>query len=158
MLQHVCSSACFCHASMRRTCLAAALDADETVSFGVQCPTVHVLSCLPCSRCFQLMLCCLQALCIGVSSHQKMDHLTTLVTVLGYESVCVFCDCIDEAGPQLSAAWHLRGGSNARPLQQGAAYPRCTAQSQLPDKCCTLYRVLRALLHAMLRLPMLWCD
>mmetsp|Transcript_21920 Transcript_21920/g.37806 ORF Transcript_21920/g.37806 Transcript_21920/m.37806 type:complete len:580 (-) Transcript_21920:237-1976(-) len=33
---------------------------------------------------------------IGVSAHQKMDLLTSLVNVLGYEDVAVFGDCFDE--------------------------------------------------------------
>ncbi|GAX81460.1 hypothetical protein CEUSTIGMA_g8889.t1 [Chlamydomonas eustigma] len=35
-------------------------------------------------------------LCIGVSAHQKLDLLSNLVELLGYESVAVFGDCFDE--------------------------------------------------------------
>ena len=38
----------------------------------------------------------IRSLCIGNSAHQKMDHLTSLVTLLGFESVAVFGDCFDE--------------------------------------------------------------
>lgn len=39
----------------------------------------------------------IRSLCIGVSAHQKLDHLQALVKLLGYESVAVFGDCFDEA-------------------------------------------------------------
>ena len=38
----------------------------------------------------------IRSLCIGVSAHQKLDHLTSLVRLLGFESVAVFGDCFDE--------------------------------------------------------------
>ncbi|KAK9837250.1 hypothetical protein WJX81_001515 [Elliptochloris bilobata] len=38
----------------------------------------------------------IRSLCIGVSAHQKLDHLQSLVKLLGYESVAVFGDCFDE--------------------------------------------------------------
>lgn len=41
----------------------------------------------------------IRGLYIGVSAHQKLEHLTNLVKLLGYESVAVFGDCFDEAGP-----------------------------------------------------------
>ncbi len=41
----------------------------------------------------------IRGLCIGVSAHQKLDHLQALVRLLGYESVAVFGDCFDEARP-----------------------------------------------------------
>ena len=34
--------------------------------------------------------------CIGVSAHQKLDLLTSLVKLCNYESVAVFGDCFDE--------------------------------------------------------------
>jgi hypothetical protein len=34
--------------------------------------------------------------CIGVSAHQKLELLTSLVRLCGYESVAVFGDCFDE--------------------------------------------------------------
>lgn len=33
---------------------------------------------------------------IGISAHQKLDRLSEIVQLLGYESVCVFGDCFDE--------------------------------------------------------------
>lgn len=41
----------------------------------------------------------IRSLCIGVSAHQKLDHLQSLVKLLGYESIAVFGDCFDEARP-----------------------------------------------------------
>lgn len=38
----------------------------------------------------------IQSLCIGISAHQKLEHLTSLVRLLGFESVAVFGDCFDE--------------------------------------------------------------
>ena len=38
----------------------------------------------------------IRSLCIGISAHQKLDHLTSLVRLLGFESVAVFGDCFDE--------------------------------------------------------------
>ncbi|MEW5306746.1 MAG: hypothetical protein WDW36_009189 [Sanguina aurantia] len=35
-------------------------------------------------------------LTLGVSAHQKMELLSSLVQLLGYESLCVFGDCFDE--------------------------------------------------------------
>lgn len=37
-----------------------------------------------------------RALCIGVSAHQKLELLSDLVKLLGYESLAVFGDCFDE--------------------------------------------------------------
>lgn len=37
--------------------------------------------------------------CIGVSAHQKLELLTSLVRLCGYESVAVFGDCFDEVWP-----------------------------------------------------------
>jgi hypothetical protein len=34
--------------------------------------------------------------CIGVSAHQKLELLTSLARLCGYESVAVFGDCFDE--------------------------------------------------------------
>ncbi len=39
----------------------------------------------------------IRSLCIGISAHQKLEHLASLVTLLGYESLAVFGDCFDEA-------------------------------------------------------------
>jgi hypothetical protein len=38
----------------------------------------------------------IRSLCLGVSAHQKLDHLQHLVHLLGYESLAVFGDCFDE--------------------------------------------------------------
>jgi hypothetical protein len=38
----------------------------------------------------------IRGLCIGVSSHQKLELLSSLVRLCGYESVAVFGDCFDE--------------------------------------------------------------
>lgn len=35
-------------------------------------------------------------LCVGISAHQKLDHLSSLVQLLGYEGLAVFGDCFDE--------------------------------------------------------------
>lgn len=40
----------------------------------------------------------LRQLCVGVSAHQKLDLLASLVRLLGYESLAVFGDCFDEVG------------------------------------------------------------
>ena len=40
----------------------------------------------------------IRSLCLGVSAHQKLDHLQSLVRLLGYESLAVFGDCFDEVG------------------------------------------------------------
>lgn len=38
----------------------------------------------------------IRQLCIGVSAHQKLDLLSGLVRLLGFESLAVFGDCFDE--------------------------------------------------------------
>ena len=38
----------------------------------------------------------IRSLCIGISAHQKLDNLSGLVRLLGYESLAVFGDCFDE--------------------------------------------------------------
>ncbi|CAL8464843.1 g4378 [Coccomyxa elongata] len=38
----------------------------------------------------------IRSLCIGISAHQKLDNLSALVRLLGYESLAVFGDCFDE--------------------------------------------------------------
>ena len=40
----------------------------------------------------------IRGLYIGISAHQKLEHLTSLVRLLGFESVAVFGDCFDEVG------------------------------------------------------------
>ena len=41
----------------------------------------------------------IRSLCVGVSAHQKLENLTHLVRLLGYESLAVFGDCFDEVRP-----------------------------------------------------------
>jgi len=41
----------------------------------------------------------IRGLFIGVSAHQKLEHLTSLVRLLGYESAAIFGDCFDEVSP-----------------------------------------------------------
>ena len=38
----------------------------------------------------------IRGMCIGISAHQKLELLTHLVRLLGYESLSVFGDCFDE--------------------------------------------------------------
>ena len=38
----------------------------------------------------------IRSLCIGISAHQKLENLSNLVRLLGYESIAVFGDCFDE--------------------------------------------------------------
>lgn len=38
----------------------------------------------------------IRGLFIGVSAHQKLEHLTSLVRLLGFESAAIFGDCFDE--------------------------------------------------------------
>jgi hypothetical protein len=38
----------------------------------------------------------IRQLCLGVSGHQKLDLLASLVRLLGFESLAVFGDCFDE--------------------------------------------------------------
>ena len=40
----------------------------------------------------------IRSICIGISAHQKLELLSTLVKLLGYESLAVFGDCFDEVG------------------------------------------------------------
>ena len=47
----------------------------------------------------------IRSLCIGISAHQKLEHLSGLVTLLGYESLAVFGDCFDEARPSSAPIW-----------------------------------------------------
>ena len=47
----------------------------------------------------------IRGMCIGISAHQKLDHLQQLVRLLGYESLCVFGDCFDEVGSTASWVW-----------------------------------------------------
>ena len=35
-------------------------------------------------------------MCAGISAHQKLDLLASLVRLLGYEGLAVFGDCFDE--------------------------------------------------------------
>jgi energy-coupling factor transporter ATP-binding protein EcfA2 len=38
----------------------------------------------------------IQSLCLGISAHQKLDNVSRLLNLLGYESLAVFGDCFDE--------------------------------------------------------------
>ena len=38
----------------------------------------------------------IRQLCIGVSAHQKLELLASLLRLLGFESLAVFGDCFDE--------------------------------------------------------------
>ena len=38
----------------------------------------------------------IRSICIGISAHQKLELLSHLVKLLGYESLAVFGDCFDE--------------------------------------------------------------
>ena len=38
----------------------------------------------------------IRSLCIGISAHQKLDHLSSLLQLLGFDSLALFADCIDE--------------------------------------------------------------
>lgn len=40
----------------------------------------------------------IRSICIGISAHQKLELLSQLVRLLGYESLTVFGDCFDEVG------------------------------------------------------------
>ncbi len=62
----------------------------------------------------------IRSLCIGISAHQKLEHLSSLVTLLGYESLAVFGDCFDEARPSSAP-------SGIAPCEPGAAVP-CAKQ------------------------------
>ena len=33
---------------------------------------------------------------VGISAHQKLEHLSNIVKLIGFESLCVFGDCFDE--------------------------------------------------------------
>ncbi len=51
--------------------------------------------------------------CIGVSAHQKLELLTSLVKLCNYDSVAVFGDCFDEARqlpPLLLFKWPRSAG------------------------------------------------
>lgn len=52
----------------------------------------HLL--FPCSK--SICCVCYSGMYIGVSAHQKLDLLSDLVKLLGYESLAVFGDCFDE--------------------------------------------------------------
>ena len=48
----------------------------------------------------------IRSICIGISAHQKLELLSTLVKLLGYESLAVFGDCFDEVGDSPPAVPH----------------------------------------------------
>ena len=47
----------------------------------------------------------IRSICIGISAHQKLELLSSLVKLLGYESLAVFGDCFDEASSLSLALW-----------------------------------------------------
>ncbi len=81
----------------------------------------------------------IRGLCIGVSAHQKLDHLQALVRLLGYESVAVFGDCFDEARPRPFPTPPARPVS--APVGQGGA------GAHAPAACFAAGRPLSGKLH-----------
>lgn len=72
----------------------------------------------------------IRQLCIGVSAHQKLELLASLVRLLGFESVAVFGDCFDEVRRELAALTLGGGGEGGGgPLHTaaGACLPACKA-------------------------------
>ena len=68
----------------------------------------------------------IRSLCIGVSAHQKLEHLAGLVTLLGYESLAVFGDCFDEVWLQRqllphASLHHLMQRRNLHQIKDRAA-------------------------------------
>lgn len=59
----------------------------------------------------------IRSLCIGISAHQKLDHLANLVTLLGYESLAVFGDCFDEVSNLQTFCNNLRAGQLSAPYK-----------------------------------------
>ena len=66
----------------------------------------------------------IRSLCIGISAHQKLEHLSSLVTLLGYESLAVFGDCFDEARPFPAPNWEA--------VMLGWSSSACAALDQSP--------------------------
>lgn len=46
----------------------------------------------------------IRSICIGISAHQKLELLSSLVKLLGYESLAVFGDCFDEVSTRSAVA------------------------------------------------------
>ena len=46
----------------------------------------------------------IRSICIGISAHQKLELLSSLVKLLGYESLAVFGDCFDEVSTRNAVA------------------------------------------------------
>lgn len=46
----------------------------------------------------------IRSICIGISAHQKLELLSSLVKLLGYESLAVFGDCFDEVSSRNASA------------------------------------------------------
>ena len=61
----------------------------------------------------------IRSMCIGVSAHQKLDLLSSLVRLCGYESVAVFGDCFDEV--VLLDPVQYPGGEPCRPRHLSGA-------------------------------------
>lgn len=55
--------------------------------------------------CVQDQVDTIRSICIGISAHQKLELLSSLVKLLGYESLAVFGDCFDEASSLSLALW-----------------------------------------------------
>ena len=53
----------------------------------------------------------IRSICIGISAHQKLELLSSLVKLLGYESLAVFGDCFDEVSTQKCFCNQLNAGS-----------------------------------------------
>ena len=73
----------------------------------------------------------IRSIYVGVSAHQKLELLSSLVKLLGYESLAVFGDCFDEV-KQLSVA-ALRGHSSHLKWWQGwQGWQECQGIFSLP--------------------------
>ena len=88
-------------------CLASGFGAAATVFFVVRTRALDwcaLSTCRPCVYAWQQGLatthtCCYSTPCCyypGISAHQKLELLGSLVRLLGYEGVSVFGDCFDE--------------------------------------------------------------
>lgn len=68
--------------------------------------------------------------CIGVSAHQKLELLTSLVRTAGFDSVTVFGDCFDEVPPPHPS----RNPTSRAPPHDVSRRSRCTEPSAR-DSC-----------------------
>ena len=81
----------------------------------------------------------IRSLCIGISAHQKLEHLSSLVTLLGYESLAVFGDCFDEARPSPAP---IRDAVMPGWIGSACACRGCCAPNQNPWRRKTLTIIL----------------